>query len=61
MVLATMIERNLHISLTLHGNDFLLERPIALALLLLVVVTAAAPFIRSWRRRRMLATRAAST
>jgi TctA family transporter len=50
MVLATMIERNLHISLTLYGNDFLLERPIALGLLLFVLFTAALPFIRHWRR-----------
>jgi TctA family transporter len=54
MVLATMIERNLHISLTLHGNDFLLDRPIALGLLIFVVLTAALPFIRNWHRRRKL-------
>jgi TctA family transporter len=52
MVLAVMIERNLHISLTLHGNDFLLDRPIALLLLMLVVVTSALPFVRSWHLRR---------
>jgi putative tricarboxylic transport membrane protein len=52
MVLATMIERNLHISLTLYGNDFLVQRPIALAMLIFVVFTGALPFIRSWRRRR---------
>jgi TctA family transporter len=52
MVLATMIERNLHISLTLYGNDFLVERPIALAMLVFVLFTGALPFIRSWRRRR---------
>lgn len=52
MVLAVMIERNLHISLTLYGNDFLLERPIALALLVFVIVTSALPFLRSWHRRR---------
>jgi TctA family transporter len=51
MVLAVMIERNLHISLTLYGDDFLLQRPIALAMLLFVVVTAALPFVRKWRRR----------
>ena len=54
MVLATMIERNLHISLTLYGNDFLLDRPIALALLIFVIVTAALPFVRNWYRRRKL-------
>ena len=52
MVLALMIERNLHISLTLYGNDFLLDRPIALAMLVFVVVTAAIPFLRNWRRQR---------
>jgi TctA family transporter len=54
MVLATMIERNLHISLTLYGNDFLLDRPIALGLLIFVIVTAALPFLRNWHRRRKL-------
>jgi putative tricarboxylic transport membrane protein len=54
MVLATMIERNLHISLTLYGNDFLFDRPIALALLIFVIVTAALPFVRNWYRRRKL-------
>jgi TctA family transporter len=52
MVLAVMIERNLHISLTLYGRDFLLQRPIALAMLVFVIVTAALPFVRSWLRNR---------
>ncbi|MDP1537409.1 MAG: tripartite tricarboxylate transporter permease, partial [Burkholderiales bacterium] len=52
MVLAVMIERNLHISLTLYGRDFLLQRPIALAMLLFVLFTAALPFVRNWRRKR---------
>ena len=56
MVLATMIERNLHISLTLHGNDFLLDRPIAAAMLVFVVVTAALPFVRNWLRARKAST-----
>ena len=60
MVLATMIERNLHISLSLYGRDFLLQRPLALALLLFVIVTAALPFVRDWRRRRKLAARTVS-
>jgi len=51
MVLATMIERSLHVSLTLYGGDFLLERPIALAMFALIVFTTAWPFVRSWRRR----------
>lgn len=57
MVLATMIERNLHISLNLYGNDFLLDRPIAAAMLVFVVVTAAYPFIRNRRKRAPGATR----
>jgi len=52
MVLAVMIERNLHISLTLYGKDFLLQRPIALAMLAFVLFTAALPFFRTWRRDR---------
>jgi TctA family transporter len=51
MVLATMIERSLHVSLTLYGGDFLLERPIALAMFVLIVLTTAWPFVRSRRRR----------
>ena len=61
MVLAVMIERNLHISLTLYGTDFLLQRPIALAMLVFVVVTAALPFIRNWRRDRARAAASAET
>jgi putative tricarboxylic transport membrane protein len=60
MVLATMIERNLHISLTLYGNDFLFDRPIALGLLIFVIVTAALPFVRNWYRRRKLSAGAAA-
>jgi TctA family transporter len=52
MVLATMIERNLHISLSLYGADFLLQRPIALAMLAFVVITAALPFVRNAMRKR---------
>jgi putative tricarboxylic transport membrane protein len=55
MVLATMIERSLHISLTLYGGAFLLERPIALAMLVLIVLTTAWPFVRTWRRGRAAA------
>ena len=51
MVLATMIERSLHVSLTLYGGDFLLERPIALTMFVLIVLTTAWPFVRSWRQR----------
>jgi TctA family transporter len=56
-----MIERNLHISLTLYGNDFLLQRPIALAMLVFVIVTAALPFVRNWYRRKFRAAVAAET
>ena len=52
MVLATMIERNLHISLSLYGEYFIFTRPITLALFIFVIVTTAAPFIRNRRRRR---------
>jgi TctA family transporter len=52
MVLATMIERNLHISLSLYGEYFIFTRPITLALFIFVIFTTAAPFIRNrWRRR----------
>ncbi len=46
MVLATMIERSLHVSLMLYGKDFIITRPLTLALFLLVVLTAAWPFLR---------------
>lgn len=52
MVLATMIERNLHISLTLHGREFLWERPVTLALFILVIVTTAYPLLRQYLSRR---------
>ncbi len=52
MVLATMIERNLHISLSLHGKFFIFVRPVALAMFLFIIVTTALPFVRNWRRRR---------
>jgi TctA family transporter len=52
MVLATMIERNLHISLTLYGKSFIFTRPLTLAMFIFVVVTTALPFVRSWRRKR---------
>jgi TctA family transporter len=52
MVLAEMIERNLHISITLYGEDFLLTRPIALIMFLFVILTTAMPFYRNWKRKR---------
>lgn len=59
MVLATMIERNLHISLTLYGDLFILTRPLTLTLFLLVILTTALPFIRNRRRRKTRADKAA--
>ena len=52
MVLAEMIERNLHISLSLYGNDFIFTRPITLGMLIFVIITTALPFIRSHQIRR---------
>ena len=55
MVLAEMIERNLHISLGLYGEFFLFTRPITTAMLAFIVVTTALPFVRRYRRRRAAA------
>ncbi len=52
MVLATMIERNLHLSLTLYGSDFLFTRPVTLAMFIFVIITTAMPFIRNWWSKR---------
>ena len=52
MVLAEMIERNLHISLGLYGEFFLFTRPITAAMLAFIVVTTALPFVRRYRRSR---------
>jgi len=59
MVLATMIERNLHISLSLYGKTFLFTRPVTFALFVFVIVTTALPFIRRRRRARAAAVAAA--
>lgn len=53
MVLAEMIERNLHISLGLYGDLFILTRPITLAMLVFIVLTTALPVIRQRRRQRL--------
>ncbi|MBI4206727.1 MAG: tripartite tricarboxylate transporter permease [Betaproteobacteria bacterium] len=58
MVLATMIERNLHISLTLHGEFFIFTRPLTLILFIFVIVTTALPFIRNRRRKKAQAAQA---
>jgi TctA family transporter len=52
MVLATMIERNLHISLTLYGNFFLFTRPVTGIMFIAVLFTAALPFLRRIRAQR---------
>jgi TctA family transporter len=53
MVLAAMIERNLHVSLTLYGDWFIFTRPVTLAMFIFIVVTTALPFIRNWRHRKV--------
>jgi putative tricarboxylic transport membrane protein len=52
MVLATMIERNLHLSLTLYGEWFVFTRPVTLAMAVFIVITTVLPFIRNHRRRQ---------
>lgn len=56
MVLATMIERDLHISLTLYGSTFIFTRPVTLAMFLFILFTTAFPIVR----RRMARRRAAA-
>jgi TctA family transporter len=52
MAMATLIERSLHVSLTLYGDWFLFTRPVTLALFLLVILTTVLPFLRNWQRNR---------
>ena len=54
MVLADMIERNLHISMGLYGNLFVLTRPITLAMLIFIIFTTALPLIRQLRRQKTM-------
>lgn len=54
MVLALMIERNLHLSVSLYGKWFIFERPVALIMLVLILVTTALPFYRNWKKDREL-------
>jgi len=49
MVLAEMIERNLHISLGLYGNNFIFTRPITLVMFIFIAITTALPFYRRYR------------
>lgn len=52
MVLAVMIERNLHLSNSLYGEWFLFTRPVALLMFILILITTAWPFYRKWRGNR---------
>jgi TctA family transporter len=49
MVLAAMIERNLHLSLTLYGDAFIARRPIALAILVCMVASSIVLILRKPR------------
>ena len=49
---ATVIERSLHVSLTLHGPAFIFTQPIAFVMFALIVTTAVLPFIRKSRNNR---------
>lgn len=60
MVLATMIERDLHISLTLYGDAFIFTRPVTLAMFVFVLVTTGLPLLRRRRARRREAEAAAA-
>jgi TctA family transporter len=46
LVLGLMLERYLHISLTLYGGTFFVTRPVTLALLIFVVFTLVYPFVQ---------------
>jgi putative tricarboxylic transport membrane protein len=51
MAMATLIERSLHVSISLYGDYFLFTRPVTFALFLLVVLTTVLPFVRRRRQR----------
>jgi TctA family transporter len=55
MVLADMIERSLHLSLSLYGDFFIFTRPVTFAMFVFIVLTTAWPFVRNWRRKRQQA------
>ena len=55
MVLGLMIERYMHISLTLYGRDFLIERPVSLIFVALIIVSLVYPFARKRMKERKLA------
>ena len=52
MAMATLIERSLHVSISLYGNYFLFTRPVTFALFLFVLFTMALPFWRRAKARR---------
>ena len=51
LVLGTLAEKNLTLSLRLFGGDFWM-RPISLVLLVLIVILLASPAFKYWRERR---------
>ncbi|MHB0870867.1 MAG: tripartite tricarboxylate transporter permease [Chloroflexota bacterium] len=51
MVLGLMIERYLHISITTHGNLFIVTRPVTFVMALLVLFTVVYPVVRQRRRK----------
>lgn len=52
MVLGLMIERYMHISLTLYGKGFLIQRPISLVLFIMIIVSLVYPFAQRRIRAR---------
>jgi len=54
MVLALLIERNLHISVALYGDWFIFQRPVAFGMLILIILTTALPFYKNWKRDKEL-------
>lgn len=54
MVLALMIERNLHLSISLYGEWFLFTRPVAFIMFVLIIATTLWPFYKNWKRDKEL-------
>jgi len=52
MVLGSMFERYLHISIKLYGGLFFITRPVALGFTLIVIWTVAYPFIQAYRKKK---------
>jgi TctA family transporter len=55
MAMATLIERSLHVSISLYGEYFLFTRPVTFVLFMLVVLTTVLPFVRNRRRMQTAA------